>query len=224
MKYVDKEKTVKLLYCDNHIIVVTKPSNLLTQKEGDKPNLQEIVAAWVKKEFQKKGNVFLHPIHRLDKPVSGLVLFARTSKALSRLNQQMREHKIERIYIAWIEGRMERKQGALVHSLRKKDHYAVVDPCNGKEAMLTYEVIREEKGFSLVRITLVTGRYHQIRVQFGYIHHPIVGDQKYGSSWKRERLFLHHTQISFFHPVKGEKMSFKDEKIHDDCPWEPPPL
>ena len=117
MKCSGKEDLFEVKYVDNHLLVALKPCGLLTQpNDTDSPNLEDLVKAWLKKEYQKKGNVFLHPIHRLDKPVSGLVLFARTSKALSRLQKEMREKKIVRIYYALVEGKMQ-KEGTLRHFL-----------------------------------------------------------------------------------------------------------
>jgi 23S rRNA pseudouridine1911/1915/1917 synthase len=193
-----------ILLCDNHVLVVDKPAGIATQ-----PDLCELAKAWVKKKFNKPGNVFLEPIHRLDKPVAGVVLFARTSKALSRLQEQMRERKIEKIYEAWVEGCPRDEKGVLKHKLIHGEYRAEISP-EGKEAVLEYEVLKQEKGRSYLRIRLFTGRYHQIRVQMSAIGCPVVGDQKYGShsSWK-SGIALYSKEMAFTHPVSQERLVVK---------------
>lgn len=209
MKLSDSE----VIYCDNHLLVANKPAGLLTQPdESGNPSLEDFAKSWVKKEYHKPGSVFLHAIHRLDKPVSGLVLFARTSKALSRLNELSRTMAIQRVYIAEVEGILPEKRGKLDHYLIHGDHRALVgkktDP-NAKHARLEFEVIHFRPQTTLVRIELETGRYHQIRVQFGTIGHPIVGDQKYGGKEKEgSTIHLHCTELRFMHPVTQEEQKF----------------
>lgn len=193
-----------ILYHDNHLLVVDKPADVATQ-----PDLAEMAKAWVKQKYHKPGAVFLHPVHRLDKPVSGLVLFARTSKALSRLQERMRERKIEKTYLAWVEGPLSPAEGRLVHYLEHGSFQAFVSP-KGKEAILDYRVIEKKGGKILVEIQLVTGRYHQIRAQFSKIGSPILGDEKYGSchSWSHG-IALHHAKIHFTHPVTHELLTLE---------------
>jgi 23S rRNA pseudouridine1911/1915/1917 synthase len=193
----------RIVYCDNHILVVNKPADMATQ-----PDLTELAKDWVKQKYNKPGAVYLHPVHRLDKAVSGLVLFARTSKALSRLQEMMRERKIQKTYYALVEGKVPAKEGKLVHQLEHSSFHAKVVK-NGKEAILTYKVLGQKKEATLVEIDLVTGRYHQIRAQFSAIGCPILGDEKYGSS-KRWPLgiALHHSELRFEHPVTKEQMVF----------------
>jgi 23S rRNA pseudouridine1911/1915/1917 synthase len=188
-----------ILLCDNHILVVDKPADVATQ-----PDLTELAKAWVKKKFNKPGRVFLEPIHRLDKPVAGIVLFARTSKALSRLQEQMRERQMEKIYEAWVEGSPKQDHGELRHLLLHGSFRAEVSS-EGKEAVLEYEVLKKEKNHSELRIRLHTGRYHQIRAQMAAIGCPILGDSKYGSRtpWKKG-IALYAKQLSFKHPVTQE--------------------
>lgn len=180
-------------------MVVDKPAEIATQ-----PDLTELAKAWVKRKFNKPGNVFLEPIHRLDKPVAGVVLFARTSKALSRLQEQMREREMEKIYEGWVEGVPKESQAVLKHHLLHGSFRAEISP-EGKEAILEYEVIRKERGRSLLRIRLHTGRYHQIRAQLSAIGCPILGDTKYGShvAWKKG-IALYAKELSFKHPVTQE--------------------
>ena len=193
MKPLDNDRIV---YCDNHLLVVNKPPGIATQ-----PDLEETAKAWVKKTYQKPGNVFLHPIHRLDKSVGGLVLFARTSKALSRLQALMRERKISKTYHALVEGRLSCKEGTLKHSLVHGDHKAFVSS-QGKEAILHYRVLEEKDGCTHVTIDLETGRYHQIRAQFAATGHPILGDKKYGSTRHYpEGIALCHVRLEFIHPI-----------------------
>ena len=192
-----------LLY-DNHILVVDKPAGIATQ-----PDLTELAKAWVKKKFNKPGNVFLEPIHRLDKPVAGVVLFARTSKALSRLQEQMRERQIEKIYEAWVEGSPKQQRGELRHHLLHGSFRAEIST-DGKEAILEYEVMKKEKNHSELRIRLHTGRYHQIRAQLSAVGCPVLGDAKYGShvTWK-DGIALYARELSFKHPVTQEQVTVK---------------
>jgi 23S rRNA pseudouridine1911/1915/1917 synthase len=204
---------MKIIFCDNHLLVVFKPAGISTQPHGaSEDNLLDQTKAWLKQEFQK-SNVFLEPIHRLDKPVSGLVLFARTSKALSRLQEMVRQRKIARTYFAWVEGKLPEAKGTLEHYLVHDEHRArVVDKSHSeaKLARLHYLQIDQLKAKSLVEIDLETGRYHQIRAQFADIGCPIVGDQKYGSlsHWKKGGIALHHGRLQFLHPVTKSELCF----------------
>jgi 23S rRNA pseudouridine1911/1915/1917 synthase len=180
MKWSDN---AEIIFSDNHLLVASKPAGWLTQPDGsDTPSLEEFAKEWVKKEYNKPGNVYLHAIHRLDKPVCGLVLFARTSKALSRLNELSRDQEIQRIYTAEVEGILPEKEGRLDHYLIHGEHKALIgNEKTGKHARLTYVVTHFGERNTQVSIELETGRYHQIRAQFGAIGHPIVGDKKYGA-------------------------------------------
>ncbi len=209
MKLLGKEIVVsrdRIVYLDNHILVVDKPAMMVTQEtDRDKNSLENFTKRFLKETFQKPGNVFIGVVHRLDRDVSGLVVFARTSKALSRLNQTFKAGNLQKIYLGYIEGKLQQKSGVMRDALVKKEHRAVVDP-SGRESELYYEVIKEMDRCTLVKIHLKTGRYHQIRVQFASRGHPIVGDKKYGSivSWKYEGIALQHVEIRFIHPVSKE--------------------
>ncbi len=185
--------------------MVEKPADLLTQ-----PDLAELAKEWVKEKFHKPGRVFLEPIHRLDRPVSGLVLFARTSKALSRLQQQMRDRQIEKIYHAWVEGKPPEKKGTVTHHLKHGSFKAEISPA-GKEAILDYEVIEHHQGTSHLRLRLHTGRYHQIRAQMAAIGCPVLGDTKYGSRrpWKSKGIALCAAKLTFHHPVTQKLISIE---------------
>lgn len=193
---------ITVIYCDNHLLAVEKPAGIPTQ-----PELEERAKAWVKKKFEKPGKVFLEPIHRLDKPVSGLVLFARTSKALSRLQALMRERKIKKTYLGLVVGNLTAAEGTLTHNLVHDEFRARVSK-EGKEAILHYRVLTSRGSSHLVEIELETGRYHQIRAQFAAIGCPIVGDKKYGSrqEFSEAGIALQHRKMEFVHPVTQARM------------------
>lgn len=191
---------MRFLYEDNHLLIALKPAGLPTQ-----PEYIERLKKILKEKYHKSGNVFLEPIHRLDKPVSGLVLCAKTSKALSRLQAMMRERKIQKRYVALLTGQLPAAEGELEHFLIHDSHYArVVPPTHpeAKQALLRYRLLETKQEKKLVEIELLTGRYHQIRAQFAAIGCPIVGDTKYGSqlSWN-EGIALHHSRLQLTHPV-----------------------
>ncbi|MCB1107890.1 MAG: RluA family pseudouridine synthase [Chlamydiia bacterium] len=206
-----------ILYEDNHLLAINKPKGLLTQPTPTQAeSLETLAKTWIKTKYQKKGNVFLHPIHRLDKPVSGIVLFARTSKALSRLNSQMREHLIEKTYLAEVEGLLEKSSGELFHHLARTSYRTLVQKNSkggeGKPAHLSYTVLKEESHSTHVLITLHTGRYHQIRAQFAHIGHPIIGDVKYGAKkTSSSSIALHHAILTFYHPITNQKLTIQSQ-------------
>lgn len=210
----------EVLYVDNHLAVAAKPCGLLTQPDDTgAASLEEFVKTWVKKEYQKKGNVFLHAIHRLDRAVSGLVLFARTSKALSRLNEQARLQEIQRIYLAEVEGVLSKKEGQLDHYLIHGDHQALLakkDDPNAKHARLYYKTVKQKAHSTLIEVELETGRYHQIRAQFSAIGHPILGDRRYGSqTGTGDAIRLHGKKLLFQHPVTKELLTFETPALFD---------
>ncbi len=200
---------MKPIFSDNHLLIVEKPPNIATQ-----PDLEEQAKAWVKQKYAKPGNVFLEPVHRLDKPASGLVLFARTSKALSRLHAQMRHRKIAKTYYALVSPLPSVPEGDLEHDLVHEDFRARIadrsDP-RAKQALLHYRLLNAE---GLLEIALYTGRYHQIRAQLASIGAPIRGDRKYGSkaAWK-EGIALHHARMEFAHPITGLPLIFHSENV-----------
>jgi 23S rRNA pseudouridine1911/1915/1917 synthase len=176
-----------ILYEDNHIIAVYKPAGMLVQGDhsGD-PTLMDEVKYFLKQKYNKPGNVFLGMVHRLDRPVSGIVIFGKTSKGASRLSEQIRNHSIQKIYHALVIGIPKEPRGTLVNYLKKdtdKNFVRVYDtPVDGAlRAELDYEVVRSKNGKSLIKIKLKTGRSHQIRTQLSHIACPIVGDVKYGA-------------------------------------------
>ncbi len=204
-------KQPNIIYEDNHLLVADKPAGLLTQPAPDQLESLEMRAKqWLKEKHQKPGNVFLHAVHRLDKPVSGLVLFAKTSKALERLNASVRAKEFQKTYIALAEGELA-GNATLVHYLLHSEHHAQVVAKNhpqAKEARLSCKLLELRQHCSLIEIDLETGRYHQIRLQLSHIGHPIVGDAKYGSRTLFQGIALHHTRLQITHPVTKEHLSF----------------
>ena len=201
---------LNVLYEDNHVIVVVKPANVLSQGDstGD-ISIMDIVKNYIKKKYNKPGNVYLGLVHRLDRPVGGIMVFARSSKAAARLTKNFQEHQVIKKYYAIIHGKMESKSGKLIDCIEKgKDGNSFIS-ANGKEAVLNYEVIKYySKGdFSLVSIELETGRHHQIRVQFSSRGHALLGDQRYGKlDYTQIALFCYY--LSFPHPITKEYLSF----------------
>jgi 23S rRNA pseudouridine1911/1915/1917 synthase len=197
MKLLDSE----VLYLDNHLLIVNKPPLLLTLPTKEvEDSVQTRGRAWLKEKFEKPGNVFLHPVHRLDRVANGIVVCARTSKALSRLNEQIREGQWHKLYTLSFEGTLPSSSGTLRHFLEKQDYHTIVVPKGrGQEAILHYK----QTGPHTAEVELITGRYHQIRAQFSAIGCPIIGDTKYGAR-PREALLgiaLRHTRLEFLHPI-----------------------
>lgn len=211
--------SLDVIYVDNHLLIVNKPPGLLTQPTADSlDSLEERAKKWIKKRYEKPGAVFLHAVHRIDKSVSGVVLFARTSKALTRLNASLRNKDSTKTYLAIIEGKPRATEGALEHYLIHDNFRALIIESShpeAKKAKLYFRCLNhflyKEKTVSLVEIQLETGRYHQIRAQFSSIGCPIVGDHKYGSQlpFFDEAIALHHLRLSIPHPITSEISSFE---------------
>lgn len=199
---------IKILFEDNHVLVLDKPHGLLTQptKEEEK-SLQTLARAFIKERDKKPGNVFLEPIHRIDKPVRGVVVFAKTSKALSRLMLCIKEKKCIKVYRATVSGKMPQNEGSLVNKLIH-GNFRAEESSEGKESILHYKVIKKVGNHSFLEIHLETGRYHQIRMQLSLAGCPIVGDIKYGSteSLQNGAIALEHCRFSFPHPITKEML------------------
>lgn len=217
---------IKIIYEDNHLLVVEKPVNLLSQQDetGD-PDILSILKNDIKIRYNKPGNVYLGLVHRLDRPVGGVMIFARTSKAASRLSEQVRKREFKKDYIAVINGVPEKLEGRLEDYLVKdtsKNIVFVVDEefGLGKKAILDYKVIGSKKGLCLVKISLLTGRSHQIRVQFSNLGHPLYGDQKYGSEiyQPQKQIALWSNKIVCHHPTTKAEMEFKSFPP-EESPW-----
>lgn len=208
-------KDIEVLYIDNHVLVLNKPAGLATQtSETHSESLEDNAREWIKTEFDRKGNVFLHALHRLDTPVSGAVLFARTDKALSRLNQSMRDRKHKKVYLAVVEGVPKLKEAKLKHYHSHERFRAKITPMEhegSKEAVLSYKCVQSLNGISILEVELDTGRYHQIRAQLSHVGMPIFGDEKYRSTRNMDNgiIALHHVSLSFLHPVTKEMITVK---------------
>lgn len=203
---------MQIVYEDNHLIIVNKSSSEIVQgdKTGDTP-LSEIVKSYLKEKYNKPGNVFLGVVHRLDRPVSGLVVFAKTSKALSRLNEMFRTNDVHKTYWAIVKELPKKPEGTLVNWLvrnEKQNKTFVYDTekTSSKKAILDYKVIAHSQNYHLLEIHLHTGRHHQIRCQLAHMGCPIKGDLKYGSPRSNPdgSICLHSRYVEFIHPVSRE--------------------
>ena len=204
----------RIIYIDNHLIAVTKPAGLLTQPDRNTDeSLIDQTRQWIKEKYNKPNNIFLGLVHRLDRNVSGVVLFARTSKAASRLSKQFREGTPKKHYRAIVLGKLKEEHTTLVHYLRKeKSLRATVFPREtptAKRSELSYEVINSLEKKSLLEVSLSTGRFHQIRAQMAFIGHPIIGDVKYGAPepLPNQEIALYAHKLVFSHPVSNEEIT-----------------
>ena len=210
-------QNLKILYEDNHIIVVRKDPNIPSQADKTEDlDMLTIIKDYLKEKYNKPGNVYLGLVHRLDRPVGGVMVFAKTSKAASRLSNQVREKTFKKKYLAVVDGKFDRENGILEDYLYKDERNnisKVVKPekKNAKLAKLDYKVLayNEVKDLSLVKVNLHTGRHHQIRVQLAHADHSIFGDQKYGTRGKGKQIALWAYELTIQHPVSKEEMTFK---------------
>jgi len=210
------KESIEVLYEDNHLIAVNKPAGLLVQgdRTGDE-TLADLVKAYIKTKYKKPGDVYLGIVHRLDRPVSGVVLFARTSKALVRLNKMFADRQTKKVYWAVVTKRPQEEKGKLVHWLRKNQEKNRSKAFNNeakytKYAELNYKLIAASDNYSLLEVYPKTGRHHQIRVQLTKMGCAIKGDLKYGAprSNPDASIHLHARRLELEHPVKKEPMKF----------------
>jgi 23S rRNA pseudouridine1911/1915/1917 synthase len=218
---------MEVVYEDNHIIIVNKQSGEIVQgdKTGDRP-LSDIVKDYIKEKYQKPGAVFLGVVHRLDRPVSGLVVFARTSKALTRLNKMFAEGEVHKTYWALVKNAPQETEATLTHWLVRNEKqnksyaYATEKP-NAKKAILKYRLIGKSDNYSLLEVQLMTGRHHQIRCQLAAMGCPIKGDLKYGAPRSNPdgSISLLSRRIEFIHPVSKERIT-AEAPLPDDPLWQ----
>lgn len=218
---------MEIIYEDNHIIIVNKAPGEIVQgdKTGDKP-LVETLKLWLKEKYNKPGNVFCGVVHRLDRPVGGLVVFAKTSKALTRLNEMFRNGEIEKTYWALSRNKPKQSEGRLVHFItttkhNNKSYASQTERDNSKRAILTYRLLGSSEHYNLIEVKLETGRKHQIRVQLSAIGCPIKGDLKYGD--KRSNpdgsISLMARRIRFVHPVSKQEIDVT-APLPEDSLWQ----
>lgn len=213
----DISNKINVIYEDNHIIVVEKPVNIPSQ--GDKTgdiDMLTLIKEYIKEKYNKPGNVYLGLVHRLDRPVGGVMVFAKTSKAAARLSEQVREKVFQKRYLVICNGKMEKINGTLEDYLLKNERNNMSkvvkeETKNSKYANLDYEVLKYDKDLdlSVLKILLHTGRHHQIRVQLANRGHSIYGDQKYGGRGHGKQIALWAYSLTILHPITKEKMEFK---------------
>jgi 23S rRNA pseudouridine1911/1915/1917 synthase len=220
------KKDFSVIYEDNHLLVVNKSPGILVQGDvtGDVP-LVELCKRYVKEKYNKPGAVFLGLVHRIDRPVSGLVVLARTSKALERMNEQFREKETKKTYWAIVGQKPANESGTLIHWLLKDEKKNKTtafskETLGGLRSELTYQVIEHRSGQYLLKVNPITGRPHQIRVQLASLHCPIVGDVKYGYPMANEdgSICLHARQLQFIHPLKKTPMDL-EASLPDNIYW-----
>jgi len=210
-----------VIYEDNHLLVVEKKINIPVQADDSKDlDLLTLLKKYIKEKYKKEGNVYLGLVHRLDRPVGGVMVFAKTSKCASRLSEQIRKLEFKKTYYAVVEGKINPK-GTFKDKLLKnsKTNMVTVNE-KGKEAILNYELVDYKDNYSLVKINLITGRSHQIRVQFSYHGYPLYGDQRYNKNSKvGQQIALFSDSVTFNHPITKEKIGFKI-KLPNKYPWD----
>ena len=210
---------LKIFYEDNHIIVVEKKANILSQADSTKDiDMLTIIKKYIKEKYNKPGNVYLGLVHRLDRPVGGIMVFAKTSKAASRLSEEVRNHTLKKTYLAVVHGILDKSDGVFSDYLKKigNGNTIVTTKNDGKYSELHYKVLSYNKKDkqTLVEINLITGRHHQIRVQFASRGYPLCGDQRYGKEDKTQ-IALYAYKLEFIHPVTKENMIFENRKINN---------
>lgn len=214
---------LNVIYEDNHIIVVEKPVNIPSQadKTGD-IDMLTIIKSYLKEKYNKPGEVYLGLVHRLDRPTGGVMVFAKTSKAASRLSEQIRNKDFHKQYLCIVDGKLEEKKGTFKDYLVKNEktnmsRIAKKTDKDAKEAILDYEVLNynDEINLSVIKVDLHTGRHHQIRVQFAARNHSLCGDQKYGTRGRGKQLSLWAYSLSILHPITKERMTFEIEPKHE---------
>lgn len=218
---------LNIAYEDNHIMVIVKPQNIPTQEDESKDkDLLTMIKEYIKERDNKPGNVYVGLVHRLDRPTGGVMVFAKTSKAASRLSEQIKNGEFQKTYLTVVNGKPREKRSKLINYLQKNARTNTVQvvpelTTNAKRAELEYEVLDEKEKVSLLKVNLFTGRSHQIRVQMKHIGCPVYGDVKYGGDIlaKGHNLALWAYELRFVHPTTKENMTFKVYPPEDIVPW-----
>ena len=211
---MEKYQNINIIYEDNHLLVVHKPANMpVCLDSSNDTDLLSKLKEYIKIKYNKKGNVYLGLIHRLDRPVEGIIVFAKTSKAASRLSKQIQNNQFHKTYYAVIENKPP-KEGTFINYLYKNEKNNtshVTSENKGKKSILEYHLIDTKNNLSLVKINLLTGRHHQIRVQFSHHNFPLYGDHKYNQKFikdNKENIALIAKELSFYHPITKELLKF----------------
>ena len=212
---MEKLPKINIIYEDNHLLVVEKPINIPVQEDDSKDiDMITLLKDYRKVHENKKGEAYLGLVHRLDRPVGGIMVFAKTSKAASRLSEEIRNNNFHKTYLAVVEGTLPSRgkfEDYLVKDSKENKSY-VTTKDKGKYSSLEYEVLEEKDNLSLVKINLITGRSHQIRVQFSSRNHPLLGDSKYNNNPNNINIALFASNISFRHPTTKEVLTFSLNK------------
>lgn len=213
---------IRVLYEDNHVLCVEKPVNVpVNEDESRDEDLLSMCKQYIKEKYNKPGNVYLGLVHRLDRPVGGVMVFAKTSKAASRLSEAVRTHRLKKEYLAVLDGIPKKESGTLTDYLIKDHRTNMVkttDPAHGKKSILHYETVAVRNRHTLVHIRLETGRSHQIRVQFSSRNTPLVYDQRYNRNAKKGQIALYACRLTFPHPITHEDITVSCLPP-DTSPW-----
>lgn len=211
---------INIIYEDNHLLVVEKPINIPVQEDDSKDlDFLTMLKNFIKERDNKPGNVYLGLVHRLDRPVGGIMVFAKTSKCASRLSEQVRNRTLKKTYYAVVEGKVESEDTLKDYLLKDIKNNIVKIDKNGKEAILDYQLIKYKNDYSLVKINLKTGRSHQIRVQFSSRGHALYGDQKYNkNAIVGQQIALFAKELELIHPTTKELMKFSMD-LKNKYPW-----
>jgi len=213
-----------VLYLDNHLLALYKPAGLLVQGDRtEEVSLLDLGKYWLKERYNKPGRVFLGMVHRLDRPVAGVVLFGRTSKAAGRLSEQFRSGKVGKTYLAVVEGRLTKERDQLTNYIERDDRNSKIVAQPGdltQMAKLSYRLLEATQSHSLVEVQLQTGRRHQIRVQLAHIGHPVVGDRRYGASTTlpQRQIVLFAKELTVEHPTRREEIAISSP-LPVGWPW-----
>ena len=209
---MEKLPKINILFEDNHLLVIEKPINIPVQEDSSKDiDLLTILKNYIKEKYKRCGNVYLGLVHRLDRPVGGVMVFAKTSKAASRLSEQVRTNKIKKTYHIVVKGNIKSRDRLVDYLVKdsKRNMSFVTSKDKGKESILEYEVVKKKDDYNLIKVNLITGRSHQIRVQFSSRGFPLVGDQKYNKNTSKVDIALFSNELSFYHPISKEMLCFK---------------